>query len=56
MTSALVSALGLVRVSKFEGLKDEFAQQTQRWKEYQCLRVNGVRSKGKISGGSKFKD
>jgi hypothetical protein len=39
MTSALVSALGLVRVSKFESLKDDFAQQAQRWKEYQCLRV-----------------
>jgi hypothetical protein len=39
MTSALVSALGLVRVSKIESLKDEIAQQAQRWKEYKCLRV-----------------
>jgi hypothetical protein len=56
MMSTLVSALGLVRVSKYESLKDDFAQQAQRWREYQCLRVNGVKSKGKISGGSKFKD
>jgi hypothetical protein len=49
-------ALGLVRVSKFESLKDEFAQQAQRWKEYQCLRVIWSQSKGKISGGLKFKD
>jgi hypothetical protein len=34
MTSALVSVLGLVRVSKFESLKVEFAQQTQRWRKY----------------------
>jgi hypothetical protein len=39
MMSALVSALGLVRVSKFKSLKDEFSQQDQCWKEYQCLRV-----------------
>jgi hypothetical protein len=36
MTSALVSALGLVRVSNFESLKDD---QAQRWRENQCLRV-----------------
>jgi hypothetical protein len=39
MTSALVSALGLVRVSNLKVLKDEFAQQAQRWRENQCLRV-----------------
>jgi hypothetical protein len=39
MMSALVSALGLVRVSKFESLKGEIAQQAQRWEENYWLRV-----------------
>jgi hypothetical protein len=49
--------LGLVRVSKFESLKDEFAQQAQCWKEFQCLRVIWSKKvRAKSQEDLKFKD